>query len=287
MTRFAPNRKDFEPYGFTCVRWEAAIMNRPDRHNEIELNLLETGQITYLLFGQKIVVPARRLAVFWAAVPHHTIAYEGLTEYYVSTIPLVWFLQWRLPEHFTHLVLHGHLLMEPDDSRGVLDAAQFRLWIQDITAPSEDQRRAMLLEMEARLRRLALRIPPDPAGPPTKRHHSTILGAGTLNHAERIAAFIAQHYTQPLTLEDISRHVNLHPNYIIGVFRRVFGTTPLEYILQHRLSHAQRLLATTDDLILEIALNSGFGSLSRFNEAFRRAFGCTPREYRRRHRVTS
>jgi AraC-like DNA-binding protein len=69
----------------------------------------------------------------------------------------------------------------------------------------------------------------------------------------------------------------------MDVFQRTFGTTLLKYVTQHRLSHAQRLLVTTEDLILNIALKSGFGSLSRFNEAFRQAFGCTPREYRRTH----
>jgi AraC-like DNA-binding protein len=71
----------------------------------------------------------------------------------------------------------------------------------------------------------------------------------------------------------------------MGVFQHAFGTTLLKYVTQHRLSHAQRLLVTTDDLILNIALKSGFGSLSRFNEAFRQSFGCTPREYRRTHRI--
>jgi AraC family transcriptional regulator, melibiose operon regulatory protein len=51
------------------------------------------------------------------------------------------------------------------------------------------------------------------------------------------------------------------------------------------LSHAQRLLVTTEELILNVALSSGFGSLSRFNEAFQGAFGCTPRDYRKRHRA--
>jgi AraC family transcriptional regulator, melibiose operon regulatory protein len=51
------------------------------------------------------------------------------------------------------------------------------------------------------------------------------------------------------------------------------------------LSHAQRLLVTTGEQIVNIALSSGFGSLSRFNEAFRQSFGCTPREYRRVHQL--
>jgi len=45
------------------------------------------------------------------------------------------------------------------------------------------------------------------------------------------------------------------------------------------------LLVTTEDLVLNIALSAGFGSLSRFNEAFRRAFGCTPRDYRKQHQL--
>jgi len=34
-----------------------------------------------------------------------------------------------------------------------------------------------------------------------------------------------------------------------------------------------------------VAQASGFGSLSRFNDAFRRSLGCSPREYRRQHRM--
>ncbi len=71
----------------------------------------------------------------------------------------------------------------------------------------------------------------------------------------------------------------------MALFQRTFGTTLVKYITEHRLSHAQRLLVTTEESILNIAMNSGFGSLSRFNEAFRQALGCTPREYRKLHQL--
>ena len=35
--------------------------------------------------------------------------------------------------------------------------------------------------------------------------------------------------------------------------------------------------------IVDVALASGFNSISRFNEAFRRSCGCSPRDYRRAH----
>jgi AraC family transcriptional regulator, melibiose operon regulatory protein len=100
-----------------------------------------------------------------------------------------------------------------------------------------------------------------------------------------MACFIAQNYTQPLTAEMISRHVSLHPNYAMALFQQTFGTTLIKYATEHRLSHAQRLLVSTSESIVNIAFDSGFGSLSRFNEAFRKAFGCTPREYRRLHHL--
>ena len=71
----------------------------------------------------------------------------------------------------------------------------------------------------------------------------------------------------------------------MALFQRTFGTTLIKYVTEHRLSHAQRLLVTTQDSIVNIAFSSGFGSLSRFNEAFRQSCGCTPREYRRLHQL--
>ena len=93
-----------------------------------------------------------------------------------------------------------------------------------------------------------------------------------------MASLIAQRYTEPLTIEMIGDAVDLHPNYAMSLFRKAFGATLIDYLTQHRVSHAQRLLATTDQKILRVALDSGFGSISRFNDAFRRACGCSPRE---------
>ena len=119
----------------------------------------------------------------------------------------------------------------------------------------------------------------------SRRNSPAVLDQRHLSRAEQMACFIAQNYTQPLTAETIGQHVGLHPNYAMALFQQTFGTTLMRYVTQHRLSHAQRLLVTTEDSIMNIAFGSGFGSLSRFNEAFRQSFGCTPREYRRLHQL--
>ena len=55
-------------------------------------------------------------------------------------------------------------------------------------------------------------------------------------------------------------------------------------VTHHRISHAQRLLITTDKKIVDVALTVGFNSVSRFNAAFKKATDCSPREYREIHK---
>jgi AraC-like DNA-binding protein len=70
----------------------------------------------------------------------------------------------------------------------------------------------------------------------------------------------------------------------MSLFRKTFGMTLIDCVTQHRLSHAQRLLAVTDEKSVDVAIASGFNSLSRFNEAFKKSCGCSPRQYRDQHR---
>src|SRR5205823_5206608 len=76
-----------------------------------------------------------------------------------------------------------------------------------------------------------------------------------LSHADQIACYIARHYSEPLTADQIAKAVGLHPNYAMNLFRKAFGTTMMHFLVQHRISHAQRLLVTTEDPIIEIAAN--------------------------------
>jgi len=285
VVSFDPNRPDFAPYGFTCVKWRPSPMRRPDHHNEVELNLLQSGWVTYLLGGRKVKIEAGRLTLFWAAIPHQIIDYGDEPDYFVATIPLPWFLQCRLPENLVQPLMQGQVLSERTTALAQSDYEAFGRWERDLRRKQTEWKRAVLLEMEARLLRLALDLPAPDATSGTKTRRHAALSDGGLSKVEKMACYVAQHYTEPLAIADIGRVVQLHPNYAMNLFQRTFGTTLIEYLTQHRVSHAQRLLATSDTKIVDVAFASGFGSLSRFNEAFRRACGCTPREYRVEHRL--
>jgi AraC-like DNA-binding protein len=249
-------------------------MPRPDRHNEIELNLLRAGSLTYLLGGHRVTIEADRLAVFWAAIPHQIVAAEGETPYFVVTLPLNEFLAAGLPTAAINRILKGELVIAPEADAS--DALKFAQWEEELREEDPACERATRLEVQARLLRLA-RSMPDSRGP--SRHHPA------LSRADQLACYIARNYHEPLTADTIASANGLHPNYAMNLFRRAFGTTMTTFITQHRISHAQRLLVTTDDSILNVALAAGFQSLSRFNEAFKSICGCPPREYRKEHVV--
>ena len=256
-------------------------MRRPDHHNEIELNMLSSGWVTYLLGGRKVRIEPGHLSAFWAAIPHQIIDYGRGTEYYVATIPLAWFLQCKLPERMTQPLMSGEVLSEAQPVRAGFDTALFAQWEADLQSTREEAKDLVMLEIEARLRRFALTLPSPTAQ--KKRNLYLSLQSGSLNKVEQMACLVAQRYTESLTVAEISQSVKLHPNYAMNLFKKAFGTTLIDYLTHHRVSHAQRLLVTTDEKIVDIAFSSGFNSISRFNEAFRRARGCTPREYRVAH----
>lgn len=281
---FDPNRPDFTPYGFSCVHWTPSPMRRPDHHNEIELNLLTKGDVTYLLGGRKVRLEQGTLNVFWAAIPHQIVDFSKGTEYFVATIPLAWFLQCKLSDRFVQPLLRGEVMSESLGTREQPDHDLFAQWEVDLQRPEEEIRHIVMLELEARLRRMIAALPMHAAAATVKaKARTTNLHGGELNKVEQIAAVIAQRYTEQLTVTEIGRSVGLHPNYAMSLFKKAFGTTLLDYLMHHRISHAQRLLATSDDKIVEVAFASGFNSISRFNETFRCACGCTPRQYRLEH----
>ena len=130
----------------------------------------------------------------------------------------------------------------------------------------------MVLELEARLRRLALDQP--------------LLGGaaagmrGDHSQAEQIAQLIAERYAEPLRVSAIAAAVGLHPHYAMARFRAAMGVSIGTYLTQYRVMHAQRLLATTDASVIAVGLEAGFGSASQFHAAFKQACGCSPGAYR-------
>lgn len=69
------------------------------------------------------------------------------------------------------------------------------------------------------------------------------------------------------------------------LFKKVTGKTFVEYQNFIRIKQAEKLLITTDSTILDIAFNTGFGSIAYFTRVFKKETGETPANYRKKMKI--
>lgn len=253
------------------------LMGRPHYHDDVELNFLEEGSITYLFGERQVKIEAGQLALFWAAMPHQVVASPETTQMYWLHLPLASFLQWQLPNPLNELILNGKLLVDRENDYIRHDQILFGQWYNDLKSDSAAQTGIVLLEVEARLRRLALKWA---ARQNSKEDLNLRKSGATPTKVEQMALFIVEHYTEPLKIEQIAHDAGLHSNYAMTIFRQAYGMTMNQYLIRYRVLYAQRLLATTERKILDIALEAGFESLSGFYAAFENICEVTPKQYR-------
>ncbi len=274
VSKITTEREVFEPYGLFCKLFKALVTPGFDRHNEVEINFVVEGAVTYYLQNRRIVVPKFSMVIFWGMFPHRVVEVEEPSAYYVCTVPLSLFLSWGLPEAFVGSLLRGEALVyEECGLNAELDCQLFRTWSADVAAPVPDTR-AMLLEMQSRLLRLS-------AHAREGKVSASAVPAGDVNLVEQMTLFIARNYRRSIRVADVGRAVGLHPDYANTLFKRVFGYTLSHHLMIERVTQAQRKLLTTQDSVVRIAEDCGFNSVSCFNAAFLKFNGCTPRDYRK------
>lgn len=92
--------------------------------------------------------------------------------------------------------------------------------------------------------------------------------------------YLRTHYHQDISLKEAADMVNLTPNHLCKVFKKVTGKTLIEYTHHLRINEAERLLIEKDDPISEIAEKVGFGSITYFGRVFKKIKNMSPSEKR-------
>ncbi len=98
---------------------------------------------------------------------------------------------------------------------------------------------------------------------------------------QRMQEYILAHYQEEITLQDLARAALYSPWHALRAFTELIGRTPFEYLRWVRLTEAARKLRETNKSVLDIALESAFGSHEGFTKAFSRTFAISPQKYRR------
>jgi len=107
------------------------------------------------------------------------------------------------------------------------------------------------------------------------------IGASQPKLAEAVSLMEAN-IEEPMTLDELSRHVELSRRQLERLFQRYLHVVPTRYYLDLRLERARQLLLQTSMPIVEIAKACGFVSAPHFSKCYRDTFSLPPRDERRR-----
>lgn len=95
--------------------------------------------------------------------------------------------------------------------------------------------------------------------------------------------YINEHFSEDLSVSWIASQAGLSESRFIRLFASVTTDTPNLYISKVRVNAAKVLLETTNKILSEIAIETGFYDQSHFCKTFKRITGLTPAKYRKQH----
>lgn len=113
-----------------------------------------------------------------------------------------------------------------------------------------------------------------------KMENSTIDKSKTKDAAINNAViYIHQHFKENPSLTQTANLVHLSPKYFSQKFKETTGRNFNQYLTELKLSHAKKLLISSDLSVAEICFASGFTSLSNFMKTFKKNVGFAPLQY--------
>lgn len=100
----------------------------------------------------------------------------------------------------------------------------------------------------------------------------------------RVTQYIEDRLAGDVSLEDLSRLLDLSTFHLCRAFKQSTGLPPHRWRHRRRIERARELLEDTDLAVTEVAAQVGYDDPSQLAAAFRKALGVSPSQYRRERR---
>lgn len=280
-----PDRRFYaqtQAFGRFGMRWfDPTIMPAAHFHGHIELNWLTDGAMSYVYDNRQVDIPARRLVMFWAGIPHQTVTLDrgprGDNRQCNVYLPLDSFLHMPRLGRLTDTMMGGGIVALSPETIG---EDTLMRWYQDYRSGDAERADILKEEIALMLRRAAATGWDDILAPWFAAEISETRAATPLRYVVAMLRHILENLSLPLRAEDVAKVVGLHPNYALNLFTDVMRVPMHKFVVRMRLIRARHLLFEGNLSIENVAYRSGFPSLSQFYVQFRTAYGLTPRQMR-------
>lgn len=270
-------------FGRFGIRWfNPVVMETIHSHGHIEMNWLSDGHMDYDFDGRDLRIPARRLTIFWAGVPHQTTTVDrgGNKDCRQCNIylPLDAFLYIPHIDRLHETMMGGGVICLDEDNVG---ANTLQRWYEDYRSGNAERQDILKVEIGAMLRRANLIGWEELTPPSVNAVTSKSRQSAPTQYVVAMLRHILENLSEPLAVDDVAKVAGLHPNYALNLFTSVMRVPIRKFVVRMRLVRARSLLFESNLSIENIAFQSGFTSLSQFYAHFKRGYGITPLEMRK------
>lgn len=97
---------------------------------------------------------------------------------------------------------------------------------------------------------------------------------------DKAKEYIGTKYNKDISLDDVSREVDISPYYFSKIFKEATGENFIEYVTNIRISKAKELLQNSELSMKEICAAVGYSDPNYFSRTFKKNVGVTPTEFK-------
>lgn len=114
-----------------------------------------------------------------------------------------------------------------------------------------------------------------------EKHITNKAQAKQLGHLTELLEWINAHYTERITLADLSKAAGINEKYLCRFFKEYTSYTPIEYINRLRVEKAADDMRLSHVSVTDAAYANGFNDSAYFCKIFRQIMGVSPNQYRK------
>ena len=268
-----------------CIS-SASKMTGSHRHRELELLLVTNGELRALLNNRDIVLCEGEGLFVNSGAVHGGVANSHEGANYISVIFCADCITGtgdaKLVSRYIEPILKAREL-EYVPLRGSGWANDICDVIRQMQAISSGKRQGYELKLNIMLSEAWLTL-----------YENCIPDIGdnrSVSHTEKkridvLRKYIQENYAEKITLDNIASSAHISRGECCRIFKRLYDTTPFQYLVRYRLTRSVYYLSETDKSISQIAQSVGFCSSSYYTKCFRAEYNCTPLKYRQaQHRL--
>lgn len=249
--------KKGELFSLRCENFENESVSAFNRHDHLELILVEEGTLGCFVDGSFFTAVAGELVIINPLQTHRLI--RGITDEPL----LAWILTFN-----EALLPAANKVWTYTFEQLIKDVAVIELFRSII----REKKQALAwnnLYIQNLIQLILLQL--------LRKHTKTSSQEnGTPPLLQAVMSYIHEHYSQPLTLETIGSTVGISRWYLSKFFKKETGISIVEYINQYRCSNALALLLKSEHPISKISEMCGFSSLEYFSRVYTKQYGHAP-----------